>query len=312
MVNSLERNINIATKKCQNEYYPGSKYNMFNEIYPFTTENISGYINYFDLLNKSLLTVGSSGDQVINAIMHGCKEITLLDINPYVKYYYYLKASAIICLSYDEYILFFKHNHYPDAFSYNKEAFNKELFNKLKDTLRIMDYESYLFWDELIQNFKGSKVRRKLFSNDESNTKIIKSCNPYLINQENYESTKDQIKKVFPTFIIEDLHEVNLQKKYDNIWLSNIAMYKKMQQVLSFVYQLDNNLNENGKLLISYLYRMKEDTQYKIEWPDIYDTNKVIQLLSKYHIELKTFKGVAGYLFDNDKMTDSIIIYTKK
>ena len=39
----------------------------FKLIYKFTTENISGYIKEFDFKNKSLLTVGSSGDQVINA-----------------------------------------------------------------------------------------------------------------------------------------------------------------------------------------------------------------------------------------------------
>ena len=39
------------------------------KIYPFTTENINGYINNFNLYDSSLLTVGSSGAQVINAIL---------------------------------------------------------------------------------------------------------------------------------------------------------------------------------------------------------------------------------------------------
>ena len=56
----------------------------FSKIYPFTTENISGYINYFDFQNKSLLTVGSSFDQVLNAYMCGVRDITLYDINPYI------------------------------------------------------------------------------------------------------------------------------------------------------------------------------------------------------------------------------------
>ena len=36
-------------------------------LYPFTTENINGYLPYFELKGKSLLTVGSSCDQAINA-----------------------------------------------------------------------------------------------------------------------------------------------------------------------------------------------------------------------------------------------------
>ena len=48
-------------------------------LYPFTTENIDGYLDLFDLKDKSLLTVGSSGDQVINALVMGCEDVTLYD-----------------------------------------------------------------------------------------------------------------------------------------------------------------------------------------------------------------------------------------
>ena len=63
----------------------------FQRLYPFTTENIAGYIDKFNLKGKSLLTVGSSADQVINAIYKGSKDITLYDVNIFAKYYYYLK-----------------------------------------------------------------------------------------------------------------------------------------------------------------------------------------------------------------------------
>ena len=67
----------------------------FSRIYSFTTENIAGYIDYFDLNNKKLLTIGSSGDQILNAFYNGARDITLFDINEYAKYYVYLKISAI-------------------------------------------------------------------------------------------------------------------------------------------------------------------------------------------------------------------------
>lgn len=82
---------------------------MLQSIYPFTTENISGYIDNFNLKDKSLLTVGSSGDQVINAILKGCKDTTLLDINPYTKLYYYLKAASIITLNLDGFMRFLRY-----------------------------------------------------------------------------------------------------------------------------------------------------------------------------------------------------------
>lgn len=54
-----------AIKKCDGIFVDDFAKD-FQILYPFTTENISGYINNFDLSNKTLLTVGSSGDQIIN------------------------------------------------------------------------------------------------------------------------------------------------------------------------------------------------------------------------------------------------------
>ena len=99
----------------------------YSKIYTFTTENISGYIDYFDFNNRSLLTVGSSGDQILNAYFNGAKDITLFDINEYAMYYVYLKIAAIMILNYEEFTLFFFKN-YNNYF--NKEMFSKILFSK--------------------------------------------------------------------------------------------------------------------------------------------------------------------------------------
>ena len=53
-----------------------------DKVYPFTTEEISGYFKYLNLKDKSVLTVGSSGDQAFNAIYYGARKVTLFDINP--------------------------------------------------------------------------------------------------------------------------------------------------------------------------------------------------------------------------------------
>ena len=107
-------------------------FHTFDKIYPFTTENISGYINQFDLENKSFLTVGSSCDQVINASLKGCKDITLLDICPYTQDYYYLKTTAIEELDYDDFLKFLCHKGYYGVLLDNFNALNKKSFSKLK------------------------------------------------------------------------------------------------------------------------------------------------------------------------------------
>ena len=54
---------------------------IFQEVYPFTTEVISGYFNELDFKDKSVMTLGSSSDQAFNALLLGAKKITVYDIN---------------------------------------------------------------------------------------------------------------------------------------------------------------------------------------------------------------------------------------
>ena len=85
---NFEKNLYNASSICEGNFCYISS---FSRIYPFVTENVAGYIDYFDFENKSLLTLGSSGDQILNAFYNGARDITLFDINEYAKYYVYLK-----------------------------------------------------------------------------------------------------------------------------------------------------------------------------------------------------------------------------
>lgn len=302
-----------AIKRCEGIYVDdGAAKNSFYLIYPFTTENISGYIKEFDLKNKSLLTVGSSGDQVINAILNDCKDISVLDINPYYKFYYYLKIASILSLDINKYLEFLRYEDYPDVFKYNKNVFNKDSYNKIKSTLRLLDYESYLFWDELFNSFKPIEIRENLFSNDEDRTNVISDCNPYLQSKFLYEMTKTKVKRVMPTFINGDLFKTDLQRKYDNIWLSNIGTYLSREQVKLMTDKMVKSLNIDGKLLVSYLYETTIDTKYKDNWCQIYDLQQTFNILRDYNPSLISFTGVNGLKFQDENMKDSALIYRKK
>lgn len=313
MKQDFNKIMEYAIKRCEGIYVDdGAGKNSFYLIYPFTTENISGYIEEFDLKNKSLLTVGSSGDQAINAILNDCKDISVLDINPYSKFYYYLKIASILSLDIDKYLEFLRYKNYPNVFKYNKNIFNKDSYNKLKPTLRLLDYESYLFWDELFNSFKHIDIRDNLFSNDEDRTSVISACNPYLQSKSLYEITKSKVKRVEPKFIIGDLFKTDLQRKYDNIWLSNIGAYLPKRQVKVMIDKMDNLLNTDGKMLISYLYETTIDTKYKNNWSPIYDLQKTFNILRIYNPSLISFTGVNGLKFQDDNMKDSALIYKKK
>lgn len=305
--------LNYAIKRCQGIYVDdGALKNCFYLIYPFTTENIAGYIDSFDLNNKSLLTVGSSGDQVINAILNGCVDISVLDINPYTKFYYYLKIASILCLEMDEFMKFLRFKDYPAVFKDNEDVFNKELYDKVKLTLRLLDYESYLFWNELFNTFSPIDIRDKLFSFDENRTYVISGCNLYLQNENLYEMTRSKVENVVPTFINGDLFKLNLDRKYDNIWLSNIGTYLSRNFVKIMTDKLVKSLNLDGNLLISYLYKVTSDTKYEDGWNLIYDLEKTFAILKEYDPTMISFTGVDGLKFSNFNVKDSVLIYRKR
>ena len=284
----------------------------FSWIYPFTTENINGYIDMFDLKDKSLLTVGSSGDQVINAILKGCKEITLLDINPFTKYYFNLKKAALLTLNYEEFCKFFCYIDYPKAFKYNYDTFNIGSYNKLNELLKKIDEESFVFWDKLFKFCNHEDIRKRLFEYDEERLSVVKKMNLYLKDEETFNKSKIKIKNINPKFIEGNIFKIKLEKTYDNIFLSNIGAYYLQEEFKSLIDKLSLSLNDNGKMLVCYLYRTTKDTIYRDEWDPIYDLNETFRVLGNYITYFESFQGVQGLKFEDENMKDSVLIYQKR
>jgi len=171
MDNNFKKLLEKAKNRIENKFVYFEESGRFSWLYPFTTENIKGYINQFDLRNKSLLTVGSSGDQVINASLKGCKDQTILDICPYTKYYFYLKKAALLTLSYEEFINFFCFLDYTETFNDNYQVFNIDTYKKIRLNLKELNEEAFMFWDELFNTYYGLDIRVSLFKKDETSIK---------------------------------------------------------------------------------------------------------------------------------------------
>lgn len=303
--------LSLAIKRCSNDYI--QEWNHFCNIYPFTTENISGYIDFFDLYNKSLLTVGSSGDQIFNAVLMGAKDITQIDINPFSKYYYYLKMAAITELDMDEFLLFLRYKNYPQVFKNNILVFDNYIFNKLCDTLKSIDYDSFMFWSELFNLYPREVIRDHLFSMDEREDKFIKNCNLYLYNEKTFNILKDKIRNISPTFINSDIFEIDITKQFDNIWLSNIATYGlSYEQINELFFKYSNLLNIEGTLLLSYLYDTNSKSKYNDKWEAIYNINKILEMFNEYNLDIKSFRGIYDIIHDTNRIKDSVLIYKKR
>lgn len=308
---NFNESLDLAIQRCE-KMHNGDWYS-FNNIYPFTTENISGYINYFDFGEKSLLTVGSSADQILNAILMNCKDITLLDINPFVKYYYYLKIAAILELDKDKYLSFFRYKNYPVTFEDNKSVYDKDIFSRIKMTLRMLDYEAYLFWDELFNAYGPLRVRDCMFSMDEPSTARIIGSNNYLFSDENYKLLRNKIIKINPLFINADILDYNCDRKYDNIWLSNIATYFKgyfmIDTTVNKYYSL---LKNGGKLLYSYLYQTASRYEkYDKKEPIIYDLEWFFDTYNCFGPIIMSFNGVYSLSHGIKSAKDSVLVLKK-
>lgn len=281
----------------------------FQMLYPFTTENIAGYINNFNLSNRTLLTVGSSGDQIINGSLFDCKDIVSLDICPYAKFYIYLKISCLLELNKSEFLRFLTYKY--ETFRDNDLAFNNDIYKRLKSTLRLLNYESYLIWDELFSSFGGLDIRKELFYFDENKVDVIIGCNPYLQSDILYDETKTKIKKTKLEFITDDVFKARIDRQFDSIWLSNIGTYISRHFLKIMVDNISKNLNDNGLLLISYLYKTIRNTTYQQDWNPIYNLEKTCEILREYNPQLISFIGVDGIKFKDSTIKDSILVYRK-
>ena len=308
--NYFEETLYKASSTCDGSFRYISE---FSKIYPFTTENIAGYIDYFDFDDKSLLTVGSSGDQILNAFYNGARDITLFDINEYAKYYVYLKIAAILSLSYKEFkAFFFRHGLTP--FVRNHHMFSPELYEKIKGNLRLLDYESFLFFDELFSLYEPTKIRERMFDDDEDRNVVIKGMNKYLKDEESYNKLQAIIRKISFRYINGNIFEEDVNGKFDNIFLSNLCTIANLEQLKSLLQKLDrNNLNSGGSIQLGYLWNASFDSEeYKADWKEIYKMPIAKDYLKDFITEAHQIPGPRDILWDDPTKKDLVLIYRKK
>lgn len=268
----------------------------FNAIYPFTTENIAGYMEDLSLIDKRIMTVTGSADHILNAIVQGSTDITTFDINPKAEHYLHLKTSAIENLSYEEFC---------ETLLYDtNNSFRPTTIAKLQ-----LPYSSKLFWEqELKKNHNNGVVLKKspLFTRTYFSPEKTKKNNLYL-EKDSYQYLQEKLSSVKLTFINRNIKDLILTQDYDYLFLSNIADY------LSYMYdkeelvtykKLLTKLNEKvTAIYFAYLY----DIGNKHPRSSIDQLDKVSNLFP--NMEIKTFPSC---LEPEDKTKkDGVLILTK-
>ena len=110
-----------------------------SKVYHCSNERLNAYFKDLKLKGSRIATVGSSGDQVLNAIFYGAKDITLIDANIFTRAYFEYKTAMIKNLDYVEFMNILGSFH----------MFNWKTYAKISHDL---SPRSKRFFDELMLN----------------------------------------------------------------------------------------------------------------------------------------------------------------
>lgn len=137
--------------------------NVFESVYQFTTEDISQYFPLLSMQDKSILTVGSSGDQAFAALLFGAGKVTLYDISPNT--YEFVKLKRDIILKYP------RKKAYDEIIKIDSVPINKDLF-AYRDITRMnpcfQNDENYEKTRELLKSREIVFIEGDIFKMDES------------------------------------------------------------------------------------------------------------------------------------------------
>lgn len=250
----------------------------FKNIYPFTTENIAGYMKDLDLTDRKVITVTGSADHVLNIALQGAKEITTFDINPLTKLYMDLKISALKTLTYEEFLKFLLFEN------------NMNLDFNIISTLE-MPIESKTFWLDQLSIFSnnGIKLRNSsLFIRKYFNPSSKLWQNLYL-EKDKYYFLKQQLKDINISFVNTSLKDLKITNHFDYMFLSNISDYLNLMYNKNVLSEYRDLLNEFKKrvdtIYFAYLYDIG-NSNYRTEIDDLRKVKEVFLNFQK--IEFKS------------------------
>ena len=216
--------------------------------------------NFFDGLNlkgKKVLTVGSSGDQAINAILSGSKDVTIIDGNVFARPFIEYKLAMIKVFDFETF----------DNLFIKQEAFEWQTYAKIS---HLLSPRVQQFWDSLMldQNFEpawgdfGAKTIKDnmlIVDHRDRHSAFYKDKRTYNKLQKLLNSEDVRVRYINADFC--DFPKV-VDQKYDFIYLSNIYDYFDgdvksglFKKVVEQLYQ--QNLRNGGNLVVNYEFNEK-------------------------------------------------------
>ena len=230
----------IEKRKKYEIGYLGDEFTEESKIYAHTNEKIASLMGKMNKV-ESALTVGASGDQLLNLMAKGIYNVDTFDINTYVNYYINLRLAAIKEIKDIQELWYFLFDMHAKGY---------------KESEKSLDSDSYQFWHYLFGRYAYIEdIKVKLFRGDVDEVDIMD--NNYYLNCNILQEMKKDLKHLnrnnFNTHLF-NLHSFIQDKKYDAIFLSNIYDYVDTVKFLRYLRILREYLNKNGVIYYSYQY----------------------------------------------------------
>lgn len=253
----------------------------FTKVYPFTTEKLASYFPAMNLENKSILTVGSSGDQVFNALVCGAGKITVFDINPNTSNFYKLKRERILSVPRKKLVTNILD---VDSIAFVGDKYDERRITSFNNYLQ--NDSAYQFLRERLEDADVSFIEGDIFKMKEA------------LGDEKFD-------RIFLSNIL----------YYIECFFPDTDPYSVLGEGFE---EWKSHLNDEGVLQLLYLYGHSIDKiksnevlkrfKKKSTFPSaVYDVIKVHETLG-VDLDITDFKGVHDSSFERD----SIVTYTKK
>ena len=223
-------------------------------IYKMANEDVSIYKDYLKN-SRRILSVISSGDQIIESITSEKKVIDCFDISKYPKYYLMLKLAALKALKKEDYVKLFIESPLTTLDEYYDDLYFEKMRKRLTKKYRE-------FWDALLNYTNWYEITNsRLFSSEVVTKEYALKQNMYL-DDVVYYSMKDKINDVQFTFHTGDIFKTgsNLRDYYDLVYLSNILAYADKSQYKELIESF--NLTANGYVLTYLFCNLDEYKRY--------------------------------------------------
>ena len=309
----VEEDVALALQRLQNRIHSDYWQSTFATLYPFTTENIRGYMSSLDLTDKKVLTIGSSGDQILNAILYGAEDLTCFDKNRFVPYYYELKKTALLMLSREEFLDFLSLRQNPNTFRDNANAFAYSTYRQLRPML---EEETRYFWDQLYWKTSGSLIRNRLFNIEEYRGTILQKINGYL-EDDAYEQLKEKVSKATVQFLCCEMKELSchLKQSYDVVFLSNVLGYEieeteSKESLENWLLPLVDHTTKDGLIYLAYLYNVNAQQDPILTQKKERQLRKLKEVFSFTVLQENLIDGV---FYPQDPLDqDLTVVYQKK